>query len=241
VVIVHRYTSLPSTQAVASDLARQGAPEWTVVVAQEQTAGRGRLGNTFHSPLGGLYCSTVLRPPLSPSQAGLAGIAAGLASAEAVQALTGLTPVLKWPNDLLLNGRKLSGLLVELEAGADRIEYLVVGIGININLREFPPELSTTATSLQLATTREWSIEALLALLLARLEARYPLVAANPSGLLAAWRAWPNLLGQPVTVAAPAGAWSGTAEDLAPDGALLVRTSAGDLRRVLAADVHLAP
>ncbi len=169
------------------------------------------------------------------------GLAAGLACAEAVHELTGLTPILKWPNDLLLDGRKLSGLLVDLEAGADRVEYVILGIGINVNVPAFPPQLADIATSLQLATDRAWSVEALLAGLLARLEVRYGQAGFNPGCLRDAWRAWPNLLGQRVTVADPTGRWSGAAEDLAADGALLVRTPSGDLRRVLAADVHLTP
>ncbi|MBV8084093.1 MAG: biotin--[acetyl-CoA-carboxylase] ligase [Chloroflexi bacterium] len=238
-LIVHRYQSLPSTQTVARQLAQDGAPEWTVVVAEEQTGGRGRLGSTFHSPRGGLYCSVVLRPPIRPACAGLIGLAAGLASAEAVHDVTGLTPVLKWPNDLLLADRKLSGLLVELEADAERIEYVILGTGVNVNLAAFPTELAGIATSLQLATNRAWSVEALLAALLARLEARYPQAHSSPAILRKAWRTWPNLLGQPVTIADPTGHWSATAEDLADDGALVVRTSSGDVRRVIAADVHL--
>ena len=208
-------------------------------MAEQQTAGRGRLGNSFHSPPGGLYCSVVLRPRLSPTRAGLVGLAAGLASAEAVHEVTGLTPVLKWPNDLLLDGRKLSGLLAELEASSAHIDHLVLGLGLNVNVPEFPPELAATATSLQLALGRPYSVESVLAALLARLEARCSLVTTDPAALLAGWRAWPNLLGHTVTVAAPDGPWSGVAEDLADDGALLVRTARAELRRVLAADVHL--
>mgnify|MGYP001339497558 CR=1 FL=1 len=235
---IRRYASLPSTQDVARSLAEDGAPEWTVVVAGEQTDGRGRLGNSFFSPSGGLYCSVVLRPVLPPAQAPLLGLAAGLALAEAVRDQAGLTAILKWPNDLLLAGKKVSGLLVELAASGDSIRYLVVGIGVNVNIGAFPTELETIATSLQLELGREVSLEPLRDNVLARLRSRY---ACDARQLLDDWRAWPNLLGRPVSVAGPDQAWKGIAEDVDTDGALLVRVEDGRLRRVVAADVHLLP
>jgi BirA family transcriptional regulator, biotin operon repressor / biotin---[acetyl-CoA-carboxylase] ligase len=212
-----------------------------MVVADEQTAGRGRLGNSFFSPLGGLYCSLVLRPHVPPPRAPLIGLAAGLALAEAIQAVSGLTPVLKWPNDLLLSGRKLSGVLLELATAGDRVRYAIQGIGVNLNVPEadFPPELRNSATSLLRELGQPLSPDSLLYALLPRFESRYEgLGSEGAAGLLSAWRAWPNLLGQTVRIAS-ANPWQGRAEDLDLDGALLVRLPSGDLRRVVAGDVHL--
>ncbi len=228
---------MESTQIVARQLAEQGAPEGTVVLAGEQTGGRGRLGREFFSPPGGLYVSILLRPPFAPARAPLIGVAAGLALAEAIQGLAGLRPVLKWPNDLLLGGRKISGLLIDLPAGS-----AVLGIGVNVNIptAALPVELRASATSLLHELGHELDLESLLDALLLRFEARYvELCSAGPEPLLAAWRAAPNLLGQRVRVAAPAEVLEGIAHDLDVDGALLLRLPSGEFRRVIAADVHL--
>ena len=207
-------------------------------MAAQQTAGRGRLGNSFFSPPGGLYASLVLRPSLPPREAPLIGLAAGLAVAEAVHARTGLRPVLKWPNDLLLEDRKLSGVLLEASSSGGTLRHAIQGIGVNVNVAAFPEELAGSATSLVLEGG-EMPLEPLLAELLACFEARYhDLLASGPDATLASWRAWPNLLGSRVRIA-EAQPWSGVAQDLADDGALLVRDEAGQLRRVVAGDVHL--
>jgi len=236
----HRYRRLGSTQAVARKLAEGDAPEGAIVVAGEQTGGRGRAGNTFFSPPGGLYVSLVLRPTLDPALAPLIGLAAGLALAEAVQAQTGAGPILKWPNDLLLNGRKLSGLIVDLTTAGTGIRYAILGIGVNVNVPEdaFPAELRDTATSLLRETGRETNLDDLLGQLLTRLEVCYgQLVAGEP--VVDAWRSAPNFLGQQVRAAAANEVLEGVAEDLDTDGALLLRLASGELRRVIAADVHL--
>lgn len=231
---------MPSTQALARQLADEGAAEGTVVVAAEQTAGRGRLGNAFFSPPGGLYCSIVLRPRLRPSQASTVGLAAGVALAAAVQSVSGLTPVLKWPNDLLLNGRKLSGLLLDLVATGETIRYLILGIGVNADTSELPADLR--ATSLRVELGRPVSRDGLLLELLHNLELAYRrLLLEGVDSTLKAWRAWPNLLGGTVRIAGPGEPWQGTAEDLDADGSMLVRMPSGELRRVVAGEVHLLP
>jgi BirA family biotin operon repressor/biotin-[acetyl-CoA-carboxylase] ligase len=144
-----------STQQVARDLARDGAAEGTAVVAEEQTAGRGRLGRTWHSPAGeNLYCSVVLRPPRAPGEVPQIALVAGIAVAAAVEEATGRRPAIKWPNDVLLDGKKVAGILTEMESELDRVHHVIAGIGVNLNTRRFPRELRDKASSLLLLTGR---------------------------------------------------------------------------------------
>src|SRR5207248_2589711 len=140
---------------VARQPAGRGAPEGTVVVAEDRAAGRGRGGHSWHSAKGqGIYCSVILRPQMPPADVLILSLATGLAARAAVQQVTGSHPDLHWPNDLLLNGKKFCGILAEMNAEATRVRYVVVGIGMNVNHLEFPRELRDEATSLRLANTR---------------------------------------------------------------------------------------
>src|SRR5262249_47625594 len=141
-----------STQRLARDLARGGADEGTTVIAERQTAGRGRMGRQWHSPAGeNVYCSVVLRPPLAPGAVPCLALVVGLAVIDAVRAVAGLAAALKWPNDVLLEGRKVAGILTELDAEVERVHFVIAGIGVNVNVTDFPPELAHKATSLRLA------------------------------------------------------------------------------------------
>ncbi len=168
---VQHYFKIGSTNSVAMAAAADGAPEGSVFVAEEQTAGRGRGGHQWHSTRStGIYCSAVLRPRVSPADALPLSLAAGLAVAEAVRQVTGAAPDLRWPNDLMLDGRKFCGILTEMNAEATRVRYAVVGIGINVNQAVMPDDLQSSATSLRLATGREWSRVELAAALLKSLD-----------------------------------------------------------------------
>src|SRR5262249_51148011 len=128
------HASLDSTQRRATELARDGAEEGTTVIAETQTAGRGRLGRRWHSPPGlNVYASVILRPALPPSEVPQVALVAGLATARAVAAATGLDARVKWPNDVLLDGRKVAGILTEMEAELERVRFVIVGIGVNVN------------------------------------------------------------------------------------------------------------
>jgi BirA family biotin operon repressor/biotin-[acetyl-CoA-carboxylase] ligase len=237
---LHRYDLVESTQAIARGLAEHGAPEGTTVQAATQTAGRGRLGRHFFSPPGGLYLSVILRPPLAPAQAQLIGLAAGLAVAEAVKQVAGAQPMLKWPNDLLIGGRKVAGLLVELASEAQRVRFAILGIGVNVNIprESFPEELRASATSLAVEVAGHVPLDRLRDAALRRLEERYrQLCALGPGPVVDGWRAWPNMLGQRVRTAAGD---EGTAEDLDLDGALVLRLDSAERRRLLAGEVHLS-
>lgn len=243
--VVYR-ESVGSTNDLVKEMARQGAPEGLVVLADEQTAGRGRLGRSWTTPRGSaLAMSVLLRPSFPPHQAPRVTLAAAVAVAEAVIAVTNLPVGIKWPNDLLLNGRKFCGILTEMEAEQESIRYLVCGIGINVNLQEqeLPPEVRATATSLRAERGGEALPRATLArAVLERLESAYDLLLAERyAELLDRWRRLTVTLGRPVTVAAVDGSssLSGLAEEIDPDGALLVRTPGGQLVRVVAGEVTL--
>ena len=172
---IHHYYKIGSTNTIAMEAAGAGAPEGSVFLAERQTAGRGRGAHNWHSAQSaGIYCSVVLRPALPPSEALILSLAAGLAVHAAIQAIDpGVTVDLKWPNDLLINEKKVAGLLTEMNSEATRVRYIVVGIGINVSQATFPPELQRTATSLRRATGTEWSRVELCAALLKSLNREY--------------------------------------------------------------------
>jgi BirA family biotin operon repressor/biotin-[acetyl-CoA-carboxylase] ligase len=171
---VHHYFRVGSTNSEAMQAAAAGAEEGEVFLAEEQTAGRGRGGHTWTSPPStGIYCSVILRPQLAPADALILSMMAGLAAAFAIEQVAGVRPDLRWPNDLLLGEKKLCGILTEMNAEVTRVRYAVVGIGINVNQPEFPPELAPIATSLFIATGKTCSRVQLAAALLQSLHREY--------------------------------------------------------------------
>lgn len=236
------FARVGSTNEVARRLAAQGAPEGLLVWAEEQTAGRGRMGRRWEAPRGSsLLVSLLLRPYLSPERAFLLSALASLAVAEAVEVETGLRCELKWPNDVLVNGRKCCGILVELEGKGHRIAYAVIGWGLNVNLR-FEGPLAERATSLAQELGRPLPRLPLLVACLERMESWYfALRAGRDEELWAAWRARLGMLGRTVEVSTPEGPFVGEAVDVAPDGSLLVRRADGTLIPVRAGDVSVRP
>src|SRR5207249_7050697 len=172
---IHHYYRIGSTNTQAMEAAAAGASEGSVFLAEEQTAGRGRGAHTWHSARSvGIHCSVILRPALPPSEVLILSLAAGLAVHDAVRQMDSrIEPDLKWPNDLLVEGKKFCGILAEMNAEATRVRYIVVGIGINVNQTRFPDELRLTATSLRLATGTDWSRLELCAALLKSLDGEY--------------------------------------------------------------------
>lgn len=238
------HRSLASTNERARELAAQGLPEGMTVVAWEQTAGKGRLGRQWTSPPGGLWMSVVLRPALAPAEIAGVTLTAAVAVAEAIAAVTGVEVGIKWPNDLLVDGRKVCGILTELAAEADRVNHVTVGIGINVNLDEdvLPVAAATAPTSLRLAAGREVSLPRLAAAVLDRLEEWYGrLLAEGFEPVRRRWTALSATLGQTVTVTLPGLTLTGTARELAPDGSLILDLPDGSRRSVVAGDVTLRP
>ncbi len=178
--LVRHYFRIGSTNLAAMDAAATGAPEGTVFLAEEQTAGRGRGGHAWHSVRSaGIYCSAVLRPQLPPADVLMLSLSVGLAARSAVRDVTGLTPDLRWPNDLLLNGRKFCGILIEMNAEVTRVRYAVAGIGMNVNHTGFPEEIRGVATSLRIESERSWSRVELAGALLKSLDREYRGVASD--------------------------------------------------------------
>jgi BirA family biotin operon repressor/biotin-[acetyl-CoA-carboxylase] ligase len=229
-----------TTNIEANRLAREGKPEGTLVVADAQTSGRGRLGRTWISPSGtGLYCSMVLRPACVPDRLPALALAAGAAGAAAIQQV-GLAPELKWPNDILISGKKVGGILTETIFDRKKIDFVVLGIGINVNTAEeaFPVSFKNQATSLRLSLGRPVSRITLLQNLLVQLEHYYRLFSKGDiDSIIHTWSQIDSTLGKPVEITLPEGRLLGTAESVGPDGTLLVRDRTNRLHRILAGDV----
>ena len=180
---IHHYYRAGSTNTLAVEAATAGAPEGSVFLAEQQTAGRGRGSNQWHSAQStGIYCSVILRPALPPSDVLPLSLAAGLAVQAAIREIDSrVLADLKWPNDLLINGKKFCGILTEMSGEATRVRHIVVGIGINVNQAQFPGDLAQTATSLRLSTGSEWSRVELCAALLKSLDREYRGLLAGPA------------------------------------------------------------
>jgi len=241
--IYHHYYKIGSTNIEAMESASAGAPEGSVFVAEEQTAGRGRGAHHWESaPSAGIYCSVVLRPALPPSEALVLSLAAGLAVHSAVQQIDSrISSDLKWPNDLLIEGKKFCGILTEMNAEPTRVRYLVVGIGINVNQAKFPAELQPIATSLRLVTGTQWSRVELCAALLKSLDREYRDLLEKPGAHESILRRFQErcsmVRGRSARVEENGG-FEGVTEGLDPRGFLQVRTAEG-LRTVLSGTVKL--
>jgi BirA family biotin operon repressor/biotin-[acetyl-CoA-carboxylase] ligase len=228
---LHHFYKIGSTNTAAMAAAAEGAPEGSVFLAEEQTAGRGRGANSWQSPRStGIYCSAILRPALPPSDVLALSLAAGLAVRSAIHEVDSRVEVdLKWPNDVLLNGKKVCGILTEMNAEATRARYIVVGIGINVNQASFPTDLP--ATSLRLATGSEWSRVELAGALLKSLDREYRQLlddADSKESILQRFAqnsSW--VLGKRVRIEENGSAFEGTTEGLDPRGFLQVRTPHG--------------
>jgi BirA family biotin operon repressor/biotin-[acetyl-CoA-carboxylase] ligase len=240
---LHHYFRIGSTNTAAMDAASAGAPEGSVFLAEQQTAGRGRGGHAWHSAQSdGIYCSVILRPALPPSEALILSLAAGLAVHAAVQKIDSRVQAdLKWPNDLLIDGKKLCGILTEMNAEATRVRYLVIGIGINVNQAEFPGELREIATSLRMASGSTWSRMEVCAALLKSLDHEYREFLGSPDGNQSILRRFEerssSVRGRRVQIEENGG-FEGVTDGLDSRGFLRVRT-AQEVRTVLSGTVRL--
>ncbi len=237
-----------STNDVAHERAAAGAPDGLLVIADEQRAGRGRLDRRWWAPpSSSLLMSLLLRPSLPLDRAGQLTMCLGLAAVEGIEAVTGLRPALKWPNDLLLDGRKLGGMLTELRLDGERLGYAVLGLGVNVNVNfsaltstsasaPMPHELPGTAISLSMVLGHTVDRLVLLAAILARCEMWYERTLAGQSPH-AAWAARLDTVGRRVTVTTAAGAMVGRAVGVTPAGALLVGDDAGAEHTIWSGDV----
>jgi BirA family biotin operon repressor/biotin-[acetyl-CoA-carboxylase] ligase len=242
---IHHFHSMDSTNSMAYQLALQGAEEGEIVVAESQKKGRGRLGRKWYSPpLTNLYLSVILRPAIPPQQASLITLMAAVATAGAIHKFSGLHPMIKWPNDILLKNRKVAGLLNEIHSETDRIHFVILGVGVNLNMDEkmFSKEIRSLATSLKRETGQSVSRKAFLQTLLEELEMWYEtFLKEGASPVLKAWREKAQIQGRPVKVTSFGEVLSGTAIDVDSDGALVLETKEGERKRVVAGDVQYQP
>jgi BirA family biotin operon repressor/biotin-[acetyl-CoA-carboxylase] ligase len=232
-----------STNDVMEKLARDGVKEGVVVFAEAQTKGRGRLGRKWISPeRKGLWFSVLLRPDLRPQEATQLTVASASALRRAIALETGLRPEIKWPNDILIGGKKVAGILTELSAELDRVKHIILGIGVDVNLDagELPPELRKTATSLKIETGETVSRAELAVAVLRELDFDYARICGGKFPAVAGeWESGCVTIGKNVTVHIGDRKFRGCAESLDDDGALLLRTEHGHLERIIGGDVTL--
>jgi len=241
---IYYFSEVGSTNDEAKKRAVAGCSEGALVITETQLGGRGRLARGWFSPVAkGIWFSVVLRPPFPPQEAPKCTLMAAVALNRAIRDVTGISCGIKWPNDILCNGRKLVGILTEMSAEMDAINHIVIGMGINVNIdaAEIPPELREIATSISIETGKATSRIDLFARVLERLEELYLVVKAEGfASVLEAWRQESITLGRLVNVVAPDKSFVGRAVDIDGDGALLVETEHG-MERVLAGDVSIRP
>jgi BirA family transcriptional regulator, biotin operon repressor / biotin---[acetyl-CoA-carboxylase] ligase len=233
-----------STNDVVERLARDGVREGVVVFAEAQTKGRGRLGRKWISPPGkGLWFSVLLRPALPPQAATQLTVAAATALSRAIQQVAEVKPQIKWPNDILIGGKKTAGVLTELSAELDRINHIVLGIGVDVNLNasDLPADLRSVATSLKIETGAPIRRADLAAALLRELDRDYGLICGGQFAKLCdEWEEQCVTLGQRVKIRIGNRVITGQAEALDENGALLLRTEHGRLERIMGGDVTMA-
>lgn len=238
---VHWFDTVLSTNDTAKSMAKQGAPHGSVILAGHQSGGRGRMGRSFSSPAGmGVYLSVILRPQCLAKDLMHLTCGVGTIMCDAVEAVTGVRPGLKWINDLILEGKKLGGILTELSLGKDgSVDFAVIGIGINCNqtLEDFPPELRKTAVSLKMHTGKQTDPSLLAAAMIRALyEAGLP---GDTKALMAAYREDCVTIGRSITVLQAPQSYRATALDVADDGALLVKTEDGAFQKIQSGEVSI--
>jgi len=234
---IHYFPTLPSTMEKARDMARKGCDAYSVVIAEAQTNGRGRLERTWLSPAGGLYFTIVLRPAVPPLLSSRITFAAALVLAQTLHTVFGIDARLKWPNDVLVNDRKVSGMLSELEAESDRVRFINIGIGINVN--NAPPADLPAATSVRALTGKNASRRAFLAAYLDALESR--LESGDLKNVMQEWKSRTVTLGRPVTIRTSRRTTRGKAVDIDENGALIVEKTDGSREKIVYGDCFHDP
>lgn len=240
---VHVFNETGSTNDVIEKLARDGAKEGVVVFAESQSKGRGRMGRRWVSPpRKGLWFSVLLRPQMRPQAVTRITVAAAVALSRALNRAAGLNPQIKWPNDVHIDGRKVAGILTELNAEVDRVKYVILGIGVDVNLSEsdLPADLQALATSVRIASGRKVDRPELAAVVLQELDSIYTRLGdAEFREVAEEWEQQCVTLGKNVAITIGNREIRGRAESLDDDGALMVRTSHGQLERIVGGDVLL--
>lgn len=239
---IHYFDEVESTNDIAKSLAEKGAKDGEVVIAERQRKGKGRLGRVWHSPPGGIWLSIILKPEITPSDAPKITLLAGVAVARTINEMCYLNVKLKWPNDILFNEKKAGGILTEMHAEVGKVNYVIVGIGINANLDivSFQGELQTTATTLKHELKKDIDRNKFVQRLLMEFENEYSsFLNDNFASTVKKWKTLSGTLGRKVRITTAAEIIQGIALDIDKDGALLVKNNG--IKRVLAGEcVHLS-
>ena len=239
---LHVYDTVSSTNDVARALALEGAEEGTVIIAEAQTRGRGRAGREWFSPRGGLWFSIILKPKIKAREVSRITLTVGVAVTAALNRQFNLNAEVKWPNDVLVNGRKVCGVLTESVTCDETVKMVVVGIGLNANvtLEKFSRSLRESATTLKEELKKEVSLEPLLCEIFYHIESEYVVFLKEGfAQVLSEWKALAAFIGKHVEVTVVGGKFSGVAEDVDEYGSLIVRLSDGSVKRVVAGDVKV--
>ncbi len=237
---VHYEKSVKSTQEIAHRISRDGAIEGTIVVADEQVAGKGRLGRPWFSPIGtGIWMSLILRPKIPPQQAPQLTLLTAVAVIRGIKAATDLQCDIKWPNDILLNGRKLVGILTEMQADPDQIHSVIIGIGINVNETDFPEEIKEIATSLKIEKEEEINRATVIKSILEQFEELYELFLNE--GFIPIKKLWESnaiTIGRNITARTTTNSIHGFAQGITEDGVLLLKDEKGEIHKIYSADIE---
>lgn len=238
---IHLYPEVASTNTLAMEMASRGAPEGAVLIAETQTGGKGRLGRKWISPKGNLHFSVVLRPNLPTHKAPLLTLMGAVAVASAIRKTCSVQAAIKWPNDILVAGKKVSGLLTEMSAEPDRIRHIVLGIGVDVNmpLDLLPPGVRETATTLAAEAGKNIDRTMLLQQILRELDSRYRGPLESGAEVLSEWKELNVTLGKRVSISGPGEVFEGLAQGIDHEGRLIVRLDDGGLRQVAAGDVTI--
>lgn len=238
---IHYEETVHSTQKIALQYSMDGAPEGTIVIAEEQTSGRGRLNREWYSAkYTGVWMSIILRPNLLPQKAPQLTLITAVAVVQAIEEITPLLPQIKWPNDILINGKKITGILTELQAESDQINSVIIGIGMNVNQESFPRELESIATSLLIEGGQKVNRAKLIQALLTKLEGLYDLYLQEgfyPIKLL--WESYAVNIGKRISARMLKETIDGKALGITDDGVLLLEDDKGNIHHVYSADIEL--
>lgn len=239
--VVHHLEAVTSTQDIAKDMALKGTPEGTVVVAKKQTQGRGRLGRKWFSPEGGLWFSVILRPDIAPGETPRITLLGAVSIAQAIREVTGLEAEIKWPNDILIKDRKVAGILTEANAIVEKINFILLGIGINVNVDTsiFPEDLLMPATSLSVESGKEIQLPLLLQSCLEYLQSYYAWLKTDFEKILGEWRNLSAILGRKVRVSALGETLEGIAVDVDEQGSLLLKVPSGEVMAIRTGDLFI--
>lgn len=241
--VVRYFQEIDSTNIMACRLARDGAPEGTVVVADAQGMGKGRLNRVWQSPPGrNLYVSIILRPRITPPAAPQLTLVAGVAVAELLAACCLKDVTIKWPNDVLISGKKVCGILTEMNSSARGVDFIILGVGLNINMNreDFEPALRDTATSLKIETGKTHDRIEIISGLLNLFETWYRVfLRAGFPGVRDAWLRYADILGRPIRVVFREDTQTGVVMGIDDDGTIVMKGADGTTQRVIAGDVYL--